>query len=47
MVAAPQVPFQRGSEPAPVMSLAELERFFDAEIRLYQGLARDIGIQPE
>jgi hypothetical protein len=36
-----------GSDPAPPMSLLELERFFDDETRLYHAMARDIGIQPE
>lgn len=36
-----------GSDPAPPMSLQELERFFDDETRLYQAMAREIGIQPE
>ncbi|MFZ9261167.1 MAG: tripartite tricarboxylate transporter substrate binding protein [Limnohabitans sp.] len=36
-----------GSEPAPPMTLQELERFFDDETRLYQAMAREIGIQPE
>ena len=29
------------------MTLQELERFFDDETRLYQAMAREIGIQPE
>ena len=36
-----------GSDPAPPMSLQELERFFDDETRLYHAMAREIGIQPE
>lgn len=36
-----------GSEPAPSMTLSELERFFDEETKLYQAMAREIGIQPE
>ena len=36
-----------GSDPAPPMSLLDLERFFDDETRLYHAMARDIGIQPE
>jgi tripartite-type tricarboxylate transporter receptor subunit TctC len=36
-----------GSDPAPPMSLQELERFMDDETRLYHAMARDIGIQPE
>ena len=36
-----------GSEPAPPMTLVELERFFDEETRLYQAMAREMGIQPE
>jgi tripartite-type tricarboxylate transporter receptor subunit TctC len=36
-----------GSDPAPPMSLQELERFFDEETRLYHTMAREIGIQPE
>lgn len=36
-----------GSDPAPLMTLPELEQFFDDEIRLYHAMAREIGIQPE
>jgi tripartite-type tricarboxylate transporter receptor subunit TctC len=36
-----------GSDPAPPMSLQELEQFFDEETRLYHSMAREIGIQPE
>ena len=36
-----------GSEPAPPMTLLELERFFDEETRLYQAMTREMGIQPE
>ena len=36
-----------GSDPAPPMTLPELERFFDEETRLYQSMARDMGIHPE
>ena len=36
-----------GSDPAPPMTLAELERFFDSEIRLYQSMAREMGLRPE
>lgn len=36
-----------GSDPAPPMTLKELERFFDDETRLYQAMAREIGIQAE
>lgn len=36
-----------GSDPAPVMTLQETERFFEEETRLYQSMAREIGIQPE
>ncbi len=36
-----------GSDPAPSMTLAELERFFDSEVKLYQAMAREVGIQPE
>jgi tripartite-type tricarboxylate transporter receptor subunit TctC len=36
-----------GSEPAPPMTLIELEHFFDEETRLYQAMAREMGIQPE
>ena len=36
-----------GSEPAPPMTLSELERFFDEETILYHAMAREIGIQPE
>ena len=34
-------------DPAPPMTLSELERFFDEETRLYQSMARDMGIHPE
>jgi tripartite-type tricarboxylate transporter receptor subunit TctC len=36
-----------GSEPAPVMTLAELERFYEGEVKLYQAIAREVGIRPE
>jgi tripartite-type tricarboxylate transporter receptor subunit TctC len=47
-----EAPFQAaiaatGSDPAPVMTLAELDRFFEGETRLYQSMAKEIGIQAE
>lgn len=36
-----------GTDPAPPMSLAELERFYAAETKLYQDLARVIGVVAE
>ena len=36
-----------GGDPSPPMTLAELEQFFSTETRLYQSMAREIGIQPE
>ncbi len=36
-----------GSEPAPAMTLAELERFFEGEVKLYQAIAREVGVKPE
>ena len=47
-----EAPFQAaiaatGSDPAPVMSLQELDRFFEGETRLYQSMAKEIGIQAE
>lgn len=36
-----------GSEVVEPMSLAELDSFYTGEIRLYRGLARDIGVKPE
>lgn len=51
-VACHEAPFQaatiaNGSDPAPPMTLPELERFFEFETRLYHAMAREIGIQPE
>jgi tripartite-type tricarboxylate transporter receptor subunit TctC len=36
-----------GSDPAPVMSLVELERFYQTEARNYTSLAQQIGLKPE
>ncbi|MGC3986400.1 MAG: tripartite tricarboxylate transporter substrate binding protein [Pseudorhodoferax sp.] len=36
-----------GTEPADPMTLAELDQFYQGEIRLYQALARELGIQPQ
>lgn len=34
-------------EPAGALTLAELQQFYDGEIRTYRALAREIGVRPE
>ena len=36
-----------GSDPAPPMSLAELERFYQSEAQIYSAMAQQIGLKPE
>lgn len=36
-----------GSDPAPPMSLIELERFYQAEARIYTAMAQEMGLKPE
>jgi tripartite-type tricarboxylate transporter receptor subunit TctC len=38
---------ESGAEPAERMTLAQLDRFYEAETRTYRGMARSIGIKPE
>ena len=33
-----------GGDRAPAMTPAELDRFYEGEIRLYQSLAREVGV---
>lgn len=36
-----------GLEPAPSMTLAQLDHFYQTETRLYEAMAREIGITPQ
>lgn len=36
-----------GLEPAPPMTLAQLDQFYQAETRLYETMAREIGVVPQ
>ena len=36
-----------GSDPAPPMTLAELERFYQSETRVYAAMAQQMGLKPE
>lgn len=36
-----------GLEPAPPMTLAQLDNFYQTETRLYEAMAREIGISPQ
>lgn len=36
-----------GSDPAPAMSLIELERFYQSEARVYSSMAQQMGLKPE